>query len=59
MVSDHIDSGIHKEALGTLGYLKEKEHCKTVTGFDTHTKKIVSGDILSKVKGIDLTVLNM
>jgi hypothetical protein len=56
MVSDHIDSGIHKEALETLGYLKEKEHRKTVTGFDTVTKEIVSKDILSKVEGIDISV---
>ncbi len=56
MVSDHIDSGIHKEALETLGYLKEKEHRKTVTGFDTVTKEVVSKDILSIVKGIDISV---
>lgn len=56
MVSDHIDQGLHKEALETLGYLKIKEHRKTVTGFDTVTNKVVSRDILSKVEGIDVSV---
>lgn len=56
MVSDHIDSGIHKEALEVLGYLKEKEHKKTITGFDTVANKIVSKDVLSKVEGIDVSV---
>ena len=56
MVSDHVDLGIHKEALELLGYLKEKEHRKTVTGFDTLTKEIVSKDILSKAEGMDLSI---
>jgi hypothetical protein len=56
MVSDHIDQGLHKEALEALGYLKKKEHRKTVTGFDTVTNKVASRDILSKVEGIDISV---
>ncbi len=56
MVSDHIDTGIHKEALETLGYLKEKEHQKTVTGFDTVANKVVSKDILSRIEGVDIFV---
>jgi hypothetical protein len=59
MVSDHIDSGIQKEALEALSYLKEKEHRKTVTGLDTITNKIVSKDILSKVEGMDISVKNV
>ena len=56
MVSDHIDFGIHKEALETLGYLKEEEHRNTVTGFDAVDKKVVSKDILSRIEGIDVSV---
>jgi hypothetical protein len=56
MVSDHIDQRLHKEAKETLDYLKNKEHRKTVTGFDTVTKKVVSGEILSKVEGLDISV---
>ncbi len=56
MVSDHIDQRLHKEAIEALGYLKKKEHRKRVTGFDTVTNKVVSGDILSKVEGLDISV---
>jgi hypothetical protein len=55
MVSDHIDTGIHKEALKLLGYLKEKEHKNTATGFNTVTNKIVSKNIFTKIKGIDIS----
>lgn len=56
MISDHIDSSIHKEALEVLGYLQEDEHRRTVTGFDTEDRKVVSKDIFTKVDGADLSV---
>ncbi|SHE75752.1 Protein of unknown function [Modicisalibacter ilicicola DSM 19980] len=59
MISDHIDSSIHKEALKVLGYLKENEHRNTVTGFDAEDKKIVSKSILTNVEGVDLSVRNV
>lgn len=56
MISDHLDEGIHKEALQTLGYLKQEVHTQNVSGFDTETKQVVHGKIESRVEGFDAAV---
>jgi len=56
MLSDMIDTGIYKEALKTLAYLKERIHTKQIIGFDTIDKKKVSRKIVSEVKNFDATV---
>lgn len=56
MISDRLDDGIHKEALETLDYLKQKVHTRKITGFDTETRQVVHGKVESRVEGIDLSV---
>ena len=56
MISDRMDQRLQEEAKERLNYLKEKEHRREVTGFDTVTKEVVSEEISSRIEGLDISV---
>jgi hypothetical protein len=59
MYSDRIDNGLFKEAEKTLNYLRQGEHKKKVSGFNTQEKKVVYGTITSWIRSFNTTVNNV